>query len=80
MDTVVVIVAAVRIETIGTITIPKQQGDQHEFWHLLKHGATLSNTRERQLVSMVGISMPYATQFFHGSKTDIFHWASHSSY
>ena len=33
MDTVVVVVAAVPIETIGTIIIPKQQGDQHEFWH-----------------------------------------------
>ena len=29
MDTVVVLVAAVRIETIGTRTIPKQQGHQH---------------------------------------------------
>ena len=33
MDTVVVVVAAVRIETIRTIIIPKQRGDQHEFWH-----------------------------------------------
>ena len=33
VDTVVVVVAAVRIETIGTIIVPKQQGDQHEFWH-----------------------------------------------
>ena len=33
MDTVVVVVAAVRIETIGTITIPKQQGNQREFCH-----------------------------------------------
>ena len=63
MDTVVVVVAAVRIETIGTVIIPKQQGDQHEFWHSLEHGATLSNTRERQLISMVGVSMPHATQF-----------------
>ena len=63
MDTVVVVVAAVRIETIGTIIIPKQQGDQHEFWR-----ATLSNTRERQLISTVGISMPYATQFFMEAK------------
>ena len=68
MGTVVVVVAAVRIETIGTITIPKQQGDQHEFSHQLEQGATLSSARERHLISMVGITMPHATQFLMEAK------------
>ena len=58
---VVVVVAAVRIETIGTI-IPKHQGDQQEFLHKLEQSATLSSTRERQAISMVGITMPPTTQ------------------
>ena len=29
----IVVAVAVLIETIGTVMIPKQQGDQHEFWH-----------------------------------------------
>ena len=29
----IVVAIAVLIETIGTVMIPKQQGDQHEFWH-----------------------------------------------
>ena len=28
----IVVAIAVLIETIGTVMIPKQQGDQHEFW------------------------------------------------
>ena len=43
-------------------------------------GATLSSrTRERQLISMVGVSMPHATQFFMEAKLT-FIWASHLSY
>ena len=68
MDTVVVVVAAVRIQAMRTIIIPKQQGDQHEFWHEVEHGVTLSHLGERQLLSMVGISMPHATQFFMEAK------------